>query len=84
MEVSIFEAGMLLCFGASWPFAVYRTWKTKSCHAKSFVFMWMVFVGYIFGIMHKLMVSLDWVIYLYLFNGFLVGLDLILSYRYRK
>ena len=29
-SMSIFEAGMIFCFGASWPFALYKTFKTKS------------------------------------------------------
>jgi len=84
MGISPFEAGMLICFGASWPFAVYRTWKSKSCHAKSFVFMWLVFIGYLCGITHKIMWSRDYVIILYVFNGMMVMADLVLSYRYRK
>ena len=27
--MSIFEAGMMICFGASWPIAVYKTYKAK-------------------------------------------------------
>ena len=75
---------MLICFGASWPFAVYRTWKSKSCHAKSFVFMWLVFVGYVCGTIHKIFWNYDYVIGLYVFNGVLVMTDLVLSYRYRE
>lgn len=84
MSISPFEAGMLICFGASWPFAVYRTWKSKSCHAKSFVFMWLVFVGYVCGTIHKIFWNYDYVIGLYVFNGVLVMTDLVLSYRYRE
>jgi hypothetical protein len=84
MEISLFEAGMLICFGASWPFAVYKTWHSKSCQAKSFVFLWLVLMGYGCGIAHKVLASFDWVIYLYIFNGCMVLLDIILSYRYRS
>ena len=84
MHISIFEAGMLICFGASWPFAVYRTWKSKSSHAKSFVFLWLVFIGYLCGIAHKLLYSRDFVVALYVFNGLMVTADIALSYRYRK
>ena len=27
--MSIFEAGMMVCFGASWPIAAYKTYKAK-------------------------------------------------------
>ena len=83
MQISIFEAGMLICFGASWPFAVYRTWKTKCSQSKSFVFLWLVLIGYLCGITHKLLYSRDFVIVLYVFNGLMVAADIALSYRYR-
>jgi len=51
--MSVFEMGMLICFGVSWPFAVYKTWKTKTSESKSMVFLWLVFVGYLSGIAHK-------------------------------
>ena len=83
MNISPFEAGMLICFGASWPFSVYRTWKSKSSHSKSFIFMWLVFIGYLCGITHKILLSCDYVIILYLFNSVMVTADIVLSYRYR-
>jgi hypothetical protein len=82
--MSIFEIGMLVCFGASWPFAVYKTWKTKTCEGKSMVFLWLVFIGYLSGVMHKIVYCLDLVILLYALNGLLVFTDLCLCYRYRK
>ena len=27
--MSIFEAGMMVCFGISWPIAAYKTYKSK-------------------------------------------------------
>ncbi|MBN2711177.1 MAG: hypothetical protein JXR97_01935 [Planctomycetes bacterium] len=83
-KMSPFEAGMLVCFGASWPFAVYKTWKTKSCHAKSFAFMWLIFIGYISGIIHRTWWAPNAAIWLYILNGALVFTDIALSYRYRN
>ena len=80
---SPFEITMLLCFGASWPFSVYKTWKNKTSAGKSLIFLWLVLIGYISGCVHKLVYQLDFVIALYAFNGLLVLIDLILSYRYR-
>lgn len=80
---SPFEIGMLVCFGASWPFQVYRTWKTKIIKGKSFVFLWLVCIGYLSGIVHKLLFSRDIVIVLYALNAAMVLTDLLLSYRYR-
>jgi hypothetical protein len=83
-QLSPYEAGMLLCFGASWPFALYKTWKTKSSQGKSFVFLWLVFLGYLSGILHKIFFRMDLIIVLYILNAAMVLADTLLSYRYRK
>ncbi len=82
--MSPFEMLMLLCFGASWPFAVYKTYASKSSKGKSILFLWLVWIGYISGIMHKIFWSWDVVILLYFFNGILVSADLFLAYKYRR
>lgn len=81
--MSIYEGLMLVCFGASWPFAVAKTYKTKNVKGKSVLFLSLVILGYIFGIIHKIMYSFDFVIFLYIFNGLLVFLDLILYFKYK-
>ena len=82
--MSIFEIGMLICFGASWPFSVHKTWKSKTCEGKSMVFLWLVLIGYACGVTHKILYSMDLVILLYILNGLLVLADLCLCYRYRR
>jgi hypothetical protein len=82
--MSLFEAGMLLCFGASWPFALYKTWKSKSSQGKSLLFLWLVFIGYLSGITHKLLHSRDPIIALYILNAIMVLADTLLCYRYRQ
>lgn len=81
--MSPFEIGMLVCFGASWPFSVYKTWTTKNYTGKSFVFLWLVIIGYLSGIVHKIMFSRDWVIALYALNCLMVVADLLLCYTYK-
>ena len=81
--MSIFEITMLVCFGASWPFAVYRTYRAKCSRAKSILFLTLVLTGYLAGSLHKLLNDYDYVTYLYMFNGLLVLTDLILSIHYR-
>ena len=63
-SMSVFEAGMLICFGASWPFAVMKTYKTKSVKGKSRLFLSLIIIGYIFGIINKIMNSVDFVLVL--------------------
>jgi len=82
--MSIFEAGMLVCFGASWPAAVAKTYRTKNVKGKSRLFLWLVIIGYAFGMIHKIIYDYDLVLYLYVLNLLLVACDLVLVYKYRK
>lgn len=82
--MSPFEIIMLVCFGASWPFSAYKTWQTKSVQGKSGIFLLLVIIGYVAGIIHKLIYKLDAVIWLYALNAIMVLVDLSLWFRYRK
>jgi len=81
-SMSFFEAGMLICFGASWPFAVRKTFRTKSVKGKSKLFLSLIILGYVFGIIHKVLFSMDIVVWLYVINLLLVGADLSLCIKY--
>jgi hypothetical protein len=83
MEVKIFETIMLLCFGSAWPFAIYRTWKTKSSNGKSTFFLGIVLVGYLSGMLFKVYGNLDEVIFLYILNAIFVSIDMALTLKYR-
>jgi hypothetical protein len=83
------EAGMLVCFGISWPFAIWRTYRTKRTEGKSMVFLWMVLLGYACGIAAKFFRAagggqLEWVVALYAMCFVLVACDLCLVIRYRR
>jgi len=80
--MSIFEATMLICFGASWPLAIYKTVKTKNPIGKSVPFLYLVLIGYIAGCLHKVNYNFDKVFWLYALNGIMVLLDLILTHYY--
>ena len=81
--MSVFEIGMLVGFGVSWPFAVWKTWSSKRVEGKSAVFLWCIFLGYVSGILHKVLGNFDAVTALYAFNCLMVALDIALYYRYR-
>lgn len=81
MDMSVFEIIMLLCFGAAWPFSIYRSWHSKSVAGKSSVFLVIVIIGYSAGILNKIFYQFDAVIWLYVLNLALVSIDLWL-YRY--
>lgn len=80
--MSPYEIGMLVCFGASWPFSVYKTWKSKMPTGKSMGFLWLVFIGYTCGVLHKIIFHFDFVILLYILNGAMVMADILLCYHY--
>lgn len=84
--MSIYEALMLICFGASWPFAVAKTYRTKDTKGKSKMFLSLIIIGYVCGIIHKCIYKPDAVIWLYVVNLLLVAADLalVLIYRNRK
>lgn len=82
--MSIFEAVMLICFGAAWPFSIVRSVRSKSTNGKSFVFLLILILGYISGIINKLLYSNDIVLYLYILNLTMVSADALLWLRNRK
>ena len=79
---SIWEVLFLICFAVSWPVSIAKSIKTRVVIGKSPLFMSLVILGYVFGIVHKLLYSNDIVVWLYLFNALLVSTDLILYFRY--
>ena len=82
--MSIFEVGMLTCFGAAWPMNIIKSYRSKTAAGRSVTFQWAVLVGYLCGITHKMLYSNDIVLYLYILNFLMVSIDTILYYRNRK
>jgi len=91
MHSYIFELIMLLCFGASWPFAIARTLRTKVVKGKSPFFLALVVIGYAAGMMHKIInppaadasMLARYIIWFYGINLCMVAFDLYLYWRYR-
>ena len=81
--MSVFEIIMLVCFGAAWPFSIYKSWRTRQVAGKSLPFLLVIVVGYVAGILHKLIYHFDPVIYLYGLNALMVSIDIILYLRNR-
>jgi hypothetical protein len=82
--MSIFEIIMLICFGAAWPFSIYRSYTSRSVEGKSLLFLLVIFLGYIAGILHKIFFYYDNVIFLYTLNMLMVGTDILLYLRNRR
>ncbi len=82
---NIFETIMLICFGCSWPLAVYKSIKSKSTKGKSFVFMLAILVGYAAGIVSKIVAGVyTYVLYLYVLNALMVTVDIVLYFINKK
>jgi hypothetical protein len=82
--LSPFEIIMLVCFGAAWPFSIYRSWTSRSIAGKSLGFLCIVLVGYLSGIVHKVIFNYDGVIFLYALNALFVSVDIVLYMRNRS
>jgi uncharacterized protein with PQ loop repeat len=81
--MSIFEAGMMVCFGASWPFALIKTFKSKDVEGISPLFLYLLLLGYVFGILHKILYNMDYVILIYLLNSIFVFAEIVMYYMYK-
>lgn len=82
--MGIFEFAMLLSFGLSWPFSIAKSIKTKQVSGKSPLFMVIIIIGYLFGMIHKVVNDFNWVFWAYVVDVSLVATDLILYYRYKN
>lgn len=82
--MSLFEIGMLICFGFAWPVSIMKSIKTKSIKGKSLMFMYIIMLGYLFGMTHKIVNDLDFVVVLYALNFLMVFTDLMLYYKNKK
>ena len=79
---SIWEVLFLVCFAISWPISILKSIRTKVVIGKRPIFMGLIILGYLFGIIHKLLYYRDIVIFLYTFNALLVSTDLFLYFLY--
>jgi len=87
----IAEVIMIVCFGASWPFNVIKSYKARTAKGKSPVFLCLIIIGYIAGIASKFlneayMASINekwYVLFFYFLNLFMVSVDLVLYFRNR-
>jgi hypothetical protein len=79
--MSLFEALMLLSFGAAWPTQIYKSYKSRKTAGKSVAFLYIVLFGYLCGITHKILYSRDIVLVLYIINFVMVSADVFLYYR---
>ena len=87
--VEILEVIMIASFGASWPMNVIKSYKSRTAKGKSLAILLLIFFGYIAGIISKLInkdymaqIGTKWyVLFFYVLNLIMVGIDLVLYFR---
>ena len=84
----VLEGAMLVCFGASWPFLIARTLRTRDVKGLSSIFLWVVAIGYVCGTVWRILElsregSFNPSLVLYILNGLMVSFEVVLYYRYR-
>jgi len=80
----IFELGMLILFGVSWPVSIYKSYKSRAVGSKSIIFLFAVILGYMSGIINKFINGLDYVTAFYFVNMVMVSVDAGLYFRNKK
>ena len=90
MVAKILEATMLILFGISWPFNLFKSIKSKTTKGKSLLFLVLVDLGYVAGITSKFFSTTfvwatDWWIFaVYVINFSFVTADLIMYFITRS
>lgn len=81
----LFEVGMQICFGVSWPIACVKAYKRRTTKGISLVFVLLILTGYGFGIIYKILSGpLNFVITAYIINFSMVFLYAIIFLRNHK
>ena len=90
----LLEALMIFCFGLSWPISIRKSWVSRTAKGKSLFFEVCLLVGYIGGIVRKIMLSVnpgtnkDFLFFLsfffYVLNFIEISIDVALYFRNKK
>lgn len=84
--MELLEAGMVICFGISWPLSIIKSFKARTAKGKSLLFLLFIFVGYICGIAWKMIAfanggGISYPTVFYFINLVMVGTDIVLYFR---
>jgi len=81
----LFEAGMLVCFGFSWPINVVKAYKAGTAKSTSLAFIFLIITGYILGISAKIINhQFNYVLAVYLLNLVIVFSNVLVYFRNRS
>ena len=78
----IFETGMLICFGLSWPFNIAKSLRARTAKGKSMLFEIIVIAGYLMGLTGKFISgNVTYVAAVYVLDILMVSCDLAITMR---
>lgn len=78
---NILEVSMLICFGLSWPLALYKNIKAKTAKTMSLQFILLIVAGYIAGITAKIVShNINYVLIAYLLNLAIVSANIVVYF----
>ena len=81
----LLETLMIVGFGVSWPLSIYKSYTSKSTKGKSILFLFCIAIGYVCGIISKLISkNLNLAFWFYIPNVLMVSTDIILYFRNKK
>ena len=81
----LFETIMLICFGLSWPFNIYKSLHARTAKGKSLQFEILVVIGYLFGLAGKFVSGdVTYVVAVYILDLVMVCTDITLTLRNMK
>ena len=84
--VQICEIAMLVAFGASWPFNIIKSYRSRTAKGKSVIFEIIVTLGYLFGVAGKFITYhqtgvLAYSVWFYFIDITMVAIDMVLYVR---
>ena len=53
--IDLLEALMIICFGLSWPVSIWKSYVSGTAKGKSLFFEVFIWIGYVFGILRKVL-----------------------------
>lgn len=81
----LLEAGMLVCFGFSWPLNVVKAYRAKTAKGTSLAFIILIIIGYIAGISAKIINNqFNYVLGVYFLNLAIVSANVFVYIRNKR
>ncbi len=80
---------MVISFGISWPASILKSYRSRTAKGKSLFFLCMIWLGYVAGIIWKVIVfsktgEFKYPAIFYIINLLMVSTDIVLYFRNRK